>query len=85
MALFNKKESAPTDLPPPPCPCWRWSCAPWESGAVLPAWPVLQRAPLGDGHTVIVLSGSRREDANTVPLRGISNRATTTPWAGARA
>ncbi|WP_461162142.1 hypothetical protein [Simplicispira piscis] len=27
---------------------------PWELGAVLTAWPLLQRAPLGDGHSVIV-------------------------------
>jgi len=43
--------------------------APWEFGAVLPAWPVLQRAPLGDGHAVIVFPGLTAGDATTVPLR----------------
>jgi pimeloyl-ACP methyl ester carboxylesterase len=43
--------------------------APWEFGAVLPAWPVLQRAPLGDGHPVIVFPGLTAGDATTLPLR----------------
>jgi pimeloyl-ACP methyl ester carboxylesterase len=41
----------------------------WEFGAVLPAWPVLQRAPGGDGHGVIVFPGLGANDASTVPLR----------------
>ena len=70
MALFNKKESDPTDLPPPGLPLLALELrAPWEFGAVLPAWPVLQRAPLGDGHTVIVFPGLTAGDATTVPLR----------------
>ena len=41
----------------------------WEFGAVLPAWPVLQRAPAGDGHAVIVFPGLSAGDGTTVPLR----------------
>lgn len=40
-----------------------------EFGAVLPAWPALQRAPRGDGHTVVVYPGLSANDASTVPLR----------------
>lgn len=43
--------------------------APWEFGAVLPAWPALQRAPAGDGHLAIVFPGLSASDASTVPLR----------------
>jgi hypothetical protein len=43
--------------------------APWELGAVLPAWPVLQRAPRGDGHTVVVYPGLSAHDVTTLPLR----------------
>ena len=42
----------------------------WEFGAVLPAWPLLQRAPVGDGHPVIVFPGLSASDASTLPLRG---------------
>ena len=44
--------------------------APFEFGALLPAWPALQRAPSGDGHTVLVFPGLSASDATTVPLRG---------------
>ncbi|MCJ0763097.1 alpha/beta fold hydrolase [Variovorax terrae] len=43
--------------------------APWEFGALLPAWPALQRAPQGDGHAVIVFPGLSASDASTIPLR----------------
>ncbi|MBI5276983.1 MAG: alpha/beta hydrolase [Burkholderiales bacterium] len=43
--------------------------APWEFGSLVPAWPALQRAPTGDGHTVIVFPGLSASDASTVPLR----------------
>jgi len=43
--------------------------APWEFGAVLASWPALQRAPAGDGHTVMVFPGLSASDASTVPLR----------------
>lgn len=41
----------------------------WEFGAVLPAWPILQRAPQGDGHTVVVFPGLSANDSTTLPLR----------------
>jgi pimeloyl-ACP methyl ester carboxylesterase len=43
--------------------------APWEFSTVLPAWPVLQRAPRGDGHAVVVFPGLSASDASTAPLR----------------
>jgi pimeloyl-ACP methyl ester carboxylesterase len=44
--------------------------AAWEFGALLPAWPLLQRAPAGDGHAVIVFPGLSASDTSTLPLRG---------------
>jgi pimeloyl-ACP methyl ester carboxylesterase len=41
----------------------------WEFGAVFPAWPALQRAPQGDGHSVIIFPGLAASDTSTVPLR----------------
>ncbi len=41
----------------------------WEFGAVFPAWPILQQAPKGDGHHVIVFPGLAASDASTMPLR----------------
>mgnify|MGYP001218872866 CR=1 FL=1 len=43
--------------------------APWEFGALLPAWPLLMRAPKGDGHPVIVFPGLSASDGSTLPLR----------------
>jgi len=43
--------------------------APWEFGALLPSWPLLQRAAPGDGHAVIVFPGLSASDASTLPLR----------------
>ena len=43
--------------------------APWELGALIPAWPVLRRAPAGDGHGVIVFPGLAASDSSTLPLR----------------
>ena len=48
--------------------------APWEFGAILPAWFTLQRAPTGDGHPVIVFPGLSASDASTVPLRSYLER-----------
>jgi hypothetical protein len=57
-------------MPPPSLPLLALELrAPWEFAAVLPAWPVLQRAPLGDGHTVIVFPGLTAGDTTTLPLR----------------
>ena len=36
---------------------------------MLPAWPLLQNAPLGDGHAIIVFPGLTAGDASTLPLR----------------
>lgn len=41
----------------------------WEFGALLPAWPVLARAPQGDGHAVMVFPGLSANDVSTLPLR----------------
>ena len=41
----------------------------WEFGALLPAWPILTRAPRGDGHAVMVFPGLSANDVSTVPLR----------------
>jgi pimeloyl-ACP methyl ester carboxylesterase len=47
--------------------------APLEFGALVPAWIALQRAPHGDGHTVLVFPGLSASDASTYPLRGYLN------------
>ncbi|HUR90762.1 MAG TPA: alpha/beta hydrolase [Ramlibacter sp.] len=44
--------------------------APLEFGSVFPAWPLLQRAPAGDGHPVLVFPGLAASDPSTFPLRG---------------
>jgi pimeloyl-ACP methyl ester carboxylesterase len=68
--FFSRKETDPTHMPAPGLPLLALELrAPWEFGAVLPAWPVLQRAPQGDGHTVIVFPGLTAGDTTTVPLR----------------
>ena len=70
MPLFRKKEIAADTMPPPSLPLLALELrAPWEFGALLPAWPLLQRAPQGDGHSVIVFPGLTAGDATTVPLR----------------
>ncbi len=46
----------------------------WELGAVAAAWPVLRRAPAGDGHPVIVFPGLSAGDASTLPLRSFLAR-----------
>ncbi|MDM0115182.1 alpha/beta hydrolase [Variovorax sp. J22R133] len=45
---------------------WR---ALWELGAGIAAWPLLQLAPRGDGHPVLVLPGLAAGDASTGLLR----------------
>jgi pimeloyl-ACP methyl ester carboxylesterase len=48
--------------------------APWEFGATLATWPLMQYAlknvPQGDGHAVVVFPGLAANDFSTVPLRG---------------
>jgi len=41
----------------------------WELQAFLAAYPLLQRAPRGDGHPVLVLPGLAASDVSTQPLR----------------
>ncbi|MDW5444988.1 alpha/beta hydrolase [Polaromonas sp. SM01] len=41
----------------------------WEAGALLPTWPVLSKAPRGDGHHVVVFPGLSSNDGSTMPLR----------------
>jgi pimeloyl-ACP methyl ester carboxylesterase len=41
----------------------------WELQAFLAAYPLLQRAPRGDGHPVLVLPGLAASDVSTRPLR----------------
>lgn len=41
----------------------------WEFAALVPAWPVLNRAPKGDGHPVVVFPGLTANDLSTIPLR----------------
>jgi hypothetical protein len=52
----------------------------WEFGALLPAWPLLSRAPRGDGHAVMVFPGLSANDATTVPLRHYIQSLNYKPW-----
>ena len=52
----------------------------WEFGALLPAWPLLARAPRGDGHAVMVFPGLSANDASTVPLRHYLQSLNYSPW-----
>ncbi len=70
MPLFRTRDTNTDHIPPPGLPLLALELrAPWEFGAVLPAWPLLQRAPLGDGHPVIVFPGLTAGDTTTAPLR----------------
>jgi pimeloyl-ACP methyl ester carboxylesterase len=52
--------------------------APWEFGATLATWPLMQYAlrdiPKGDGHPVIVFPGPAASDFSTAPLRTFLQR-----------
>ncbi len=52
----------------------------WEFGALLPAWPVLNKAPKGDGHAVMVFPGLSANDVSTVPLRYYLQSLNYKPW-----
>jgi hypothetical protein len=80
--MTRRNARAPSTATPPPKPgavhegpapsAWLLALemrAFWEFGAVLPAWPALQRAPEGDGHAVVVFPGLSASDSSTVPLR----------------
>jgi thioesterase domain-containing protein len=67
---FSARPKANEDLAPPSLALLAMEFrAPMEFGALLPAWPALQRAPRGDGHTVVVYPGLSASDATTIPLR----------------
>ena len=52
----------------------------WEFGALIPSWPLLARAPKGDGHAVMVFPGLSANDASTVPLRHYLQSLGYKPW-----
>ena len=52
----------------------------WEFGSLVPAWPLLSRAPRGDGHAVMVFPGLSANDASTVPLRHYLQSLHYSPW-----
>ncbi len=52
----------------------------WEFGALLPAWPLLTRAPRADGHAVMVFPGLSANDASTIPLRHYLQSLGYQPW-----
>ncbi|WP_370283504.1 alpha/beta hydrolase [Ramlibacter sp. WS9] len=71
MLMATSRPRPNHDLPPPSLALLALECrAPFEFGALLPAWPALSRAPASDGHTVLVFPGLSASDATTVPLRG---------------
>ena len=47
---------------------WR---APWELGAAVALRPLLNLAPAGDGHPVLVYPGLMASDITTAPLRSV--------------
>jgi pimeloyl-ACP methyl ester carboxylesterase len=68
--LMATRRTSRADLPPPSLALLALEFrAPWEFGAILPAWPALQKAPTGDGHSVMVFPGLSASDASTIPLR----------------
>lgn len=68
--MARKGQENPDDLRPPNLALLALEFrAPWEFGSLLLSWPLLARAPRGDGHTVIIFPGLSASDASTVPLR----------------
>ena len=62
----------PSFAPPPAPNAWLLAMelrAPWELWSVLPSWPLLAKAPAGDGHPVLVFPGLSANDSSTLPLR----------------
>ena len=55
--------------PPSRLLLWAESRAVWEAAAGLALWPLLQLAPRGDGHAVLVLPGLLASDTSTRLLR----------------
>lgn len=76
----NLDRVAPHDQPPS---AWLMALelrALWEFGALLPAWPLLARAPRGDGHAVMVFPGLSANDVSTIPLRQYLQSLNYQPW-----
>jgi pimeloyl-ACP methyl ester carboxylesterase len=76
----NPETITPHDQPPS---AWLMALelrAFWEFGALLPAWPLLARAPKGDGHAVMVFPGLSANDASTMPLRQYLQSLNYKPW-----
>lgn len=70
MLMATDRRTLNQDLPPPSLALLALEFrAPWEFGSLIPAWPVLQRAPAGDGHAVVVFPGLAASDGTTIPLR----------------
>ncbi len=63
------RHTATRAAPPPSWLLWAESRAGLELGATLAAWPLLQFAPRGDGHAVLVIPGLIASDASTELLR----------------
>lgn len=70
MASKLSPQPKPTEQPPSPWLMAMEFRALWEFGALVPAWPLLSQAPVGDGHSVIVFPGLSASDGSTLPLRG---------------
>lgn len=72
MAKKRALNELPASPPPPPSNFLLAMelRAPWELWSILPSWPLLKRAPAGDGHGVIVFPGLSASDASTLALRG---------------
>ncbi|MEC5211519.1 pimeloyl-ACP methyl ester carboxylesterase [Polaromonas sp. CG_9.5] len=70
VPLTGQSEKTPLHDTPPSA--WLMTLevrAIWEFSALLPAWPLLNRAPRGDNHPVVVFPGLSANDISTVPLR----------------
>ena len=61
--------TAASIAPPSRLLMWAETRAPWEAAAAMALWPLLQLAPRGDGHAVLVLPGLMASDASTRLLR----------------
>src|SRR4030095_16020882 len=71
MLMATSRRALNPNLPPPSLALLALEFrAPLEFGALLPAWPALQRAARGDGHSVLVFPGLSASDSTTIPLRG---------------
>jgi pimeloyl-ACP methyl ester carboxylesterase len=65
MSLMNEQDL----LPPSPLLMALEGRAVFEWASLALSWPILKRAPRGDGHPVLVLPGLIANDASTWPLR----------------